>query len=297
MSAGVLPLSNIGYSVDRLNLDTEAVEAQHLIKMSGDGGLHKVYTGIAFLPLNNLSLGVNVGFLWGKLKRNTNVYFPNITGPNGAKQTAHNTTVSLKGVTLDFGAQYIYKLSKSRRLTFGAVYSPKISLKNDVEVVVVQNVVDINKYKSSYDLAASYGFGVSYQIDKKFTVSTDVLYQKWSDVKYFGEKGVLSDLTRIGAGVEFLPNYFSRNYFAKVKYRFGAHIANPYYKIDGVRASKEFGVSAGFGLPLPQGKSQLNVSAELVRVNGQKSRFVDETMFRINLGLVFNEKWFFKRKI
>lgn len=298
MSVGVLPISNVGYSIEQADVAQSSTEAYNVIKRTGNGGIHKIYAGIAAMPMKNLSVGMNVGFLWGSLKRNMNIYFPNLpTGTGSTKQTARNTTVSLRGLTFDFGAQYIHKLANDKSLTFGVVFTPKVSLHNDIEVVSVENVVTIDNRESKYDLASSLGFGVSYQVARKLTISADGFYQKWDKAKYYGEEGALSNYARVAAGVEYLPNYMSRTYFAKVKYRFGAHLATPYYKIDGVRASKEYGVSAGLGLPLPQGKSQLNISAEFVRVNGQKSHFLNETMFRINLGLVFNERWFFKRKI
>lgn len=301
MSIGLLPISNIGYSVNDIVVDEDNKDANHVIIRSGNGGLHKVYAGWGIIPMKNLSVGLNVGFFWGDLDRNTTLYFPNVTQPNGSGSLQQNrlTNVDLKGVALDFGIQYDYKLSNSKSLLIGATYSPKTKLSNKITRTYVQDqiITDTKRTESSYDVAAKYGFGVAYQVDKKLLLSGDILYQRWSKAKYNDETNGLCDLLRIGVGAEILPNYYSRNLFAKMKYRLGAYYSNPYYKVDGVRATREYGVSAGFGIPLPQGKSLLNISAQFVQVKGRRSNFLDETMIRLNIGLVFNERWFFKRKI
>ena len=60
------------------------------------------------------------------------------------------------------------------------------------------------------------------------------------------------DRGRISVGAEYLPNPMGRSYLSHVKYRLGAYYSKPYYKIDGVRAADEYGVTAGFGLPIPE---------------------------------------------
>ena len=79
--------------------------------------------------------------------------------------------------------------------------------------------------------------------------------------------------------------------------RIKLQISLPYYKIDGVRAAKEYGVSAGFGLPIPRTRSMVSVSAQYVHTQGERATFLDENTLRICIGITFNERWFFKRKV
>jgi hypothetical protein len=88
-----------------------------------------------------------------------------------------------------------------------------------------------------------------------------------------------------------------RSYFSAVKYRVGAHYSKPYYKIDGVDAAKEYGVSFGFGLPLATSRSLINLTAQYVRTSGQMNNFLNENTLRICVGITFNEGWFFKSKV
>ena len=98
-------------------------------------------------------------------------------------------------------------------------------------------------------------------------------------------------------GAEYIPNLLGRSYLAHIKYRLGAYYSKPYYKIDGVRAADEYGVTAGFGLPIPRTRSVLSLSAQYVRTKGTQAAFLNENTLRICIGVTFNERWFFKRKV
>ena len=65
----------------------------------------------------------------------------------------------------------------------------------------------------------------------------------------------------------------------------------------GARAANEYGVTAGFGLPLPRSRSVLSISAQYVRMQGTESRFLNENTLRLCIGVTFNEQWFWKRKV
>lgn len=295
ISAGVLPISNVGYNMVELDR-TENVEAINQITRMGDGGLHQFYMGLGFRPLKDLSIGLNVSYLWGTVNHNTTIYFPNALLASD-KSKIRNKSTSLKGVKLDFGAQYTLALTENQSLTLGAVFSPKMKLNNDIETVSQQNVVVIQNYSSKFDIPTSFGFGVAYNWNKKLTVAADYSQQNWSDAKLEGKTGALEDYRKIALGAEYVPNEISRNYLQTIKYRMGMYYSDPYYKIDNVRAAREYGVSAGLGLPLPKIKSLINISAQYIRVNNRSAHFLKENYFRINLGLIFNERWFVKRKI
>ena len=293
MSMGVLPVTNRGYNFSDSRINDNP-EASHIVNYKGSGGLHRGYMGFAINPMKRLSVGANVSYLWGTLKHDINILFPNSISSNS--NTYRKRSIILKGVKLDFGAQYILPINERHELTFGAVYSPKLSISNDIEVESLDNTLEFDKYSSKFDLPTSYGLGVAYNKDKKLLVALDVMREEWSKARFRNEYSML-DQTRVSVGAEYLPALFSRNYFATIKYRVGFYYSTPYYKINNQRAAKEFGVSAGFGIPIPKVKSQLNISAQYVRVSGKTDDFLSENHIRINLGLVFNERWFFKRKI
>ena len=112
-----------------------------------------------------------------------------------------------------------------------------------------------------------------------------------------GNKDAFVDRYKIAAGAEFLPDPIGRSILKRIKYRAGAYYNAPYYKLDGVRASKEWGVSAGFSVPVLRSRSYINISGQYARVNGQAANFIHENQLRVNIGITFNERWFYKTRV
>ena len=77
----------------------------------------------------------------------------------------------------------------------------------------------------------------------------------------------------------------------------GGYYSDPYTKVDGQDGTREYGVSAGFGFPLFQSKSILNISGQYVRVSPKVKGMLEENYLKINIGLTFNERWFMKWKV
>lgn len=300
MSIGLLPFSNVGYSMGEYRENTEFPEHSSTLQFSGDGGLHQLYVGAGFKILKNLSVGANISYLWGDVTHMRYEDFP-LDGSALPLTTTNNT--SIKSYKLDFGAQYTQQFSKKHEVTLGAVFSPGHNLNNDS---YVQNqlgdsdtgaTINTKDTIATFGLPMSFGVGASYVYDNRLTVGADFTLQNWSSVEYMNKKDALCNRTKIAVGAEFLPNPLGRSYFGHVKYRLGAYYSQPYYKIDGERAAKEYGVTAGFGLPIPRTRSVLSLSAQYVRTQGTKSMFLNENTLRICVGVTFNERWFFKRKV
>lgn len=59
----------------------------------------------------------------------------------------------------------------------------------------------------------------------------------------------------------------------------------------------EYGASVGFGLPLIDNRSLVNLSFEYVKIRPELRTMIDEQYFRFTVNYTFNELWFFKRKV
>ena len=106
--------------------------------------------------------------------------------------------------------------------------------------------------------------------------------------------------TKVAVGGEWQPDAYSNKYLRRVQYRLGASFATSYYKVDGVDGPKEFGVSAGLGLPVSRNasnRSMVNVSFQWLRSAPGNSSLMSENYLRLSVGITFNERWFMKRRI
>ena len=300
MSVGVFPFSNVGYSMGETREDTGNSANSSTVTYSGEGGLHQAYVGLGFKIFKNFSVGANISYLWGDITRTSELKFP----ADATKfPFTHTLSTDIKDYKLDFGIQYTQQWGKKNALTLGAVFSPKRDL-NSTTVIgeMVGNTTTGSTYSSrdsvaTFGLPMTVGVGLAYVYDKRLTVGADFMMQQWDKVSYLNDDNAFCSRMRVGVGAEYIPNLLGRSYLSHIKYRVGAYYSLPYYKIDGQRAAKEFGVSAGFGLPIPRTGSFLSVTAQYARTKGSKVTFVDENTLRLVIGVTFNERWFFKRKV
>ena len=300
ISIGMLPYSNIGYNISQSYENTENSAASYVTTYNGEGGLHQLYFGAGFKIFKNLSVGANISYLWGGITRTTTESFPQSTSNY---PFIIQSSVDIQSYKLDFGIQYTQPFGKKHSVTLGAVYSPGHNLNNTAyELRQSGNTGDAGTTVTQTDIHADYGIpttvgaGLAYVYDDRLTVGVDGLLQNWDKVSYEGRKEFCKR-AKIALGAEFIPNPRGRNYLAFVKYRVGAYYSKPYYKIFGERAANEYGVTAGFGLPIPRTRSMVSVSAQYVHTKGTTAAFLDENTLRLCIGITFNERWFFKRRV
>lgn len=313
MSIGLLPFSNIGYSVSDIQTNEDKTLNTYR-SFSGEGGLHQLYVGLGVKVLKNFSIGANASYLWGDIDRTRTVLFPEVSEAYYYRQTSG---VSISNYKLDFGMQYTQTIGKKHLITLGMVYSPKHRIADSYSIVTQMlsnqsSIVSSTALKPNaiLELPNAFGVGFTYKYDSRLTVGLDYSLQQWSKARFGLETKVADEIQldfdktydycdrhKISVGAEYIPNLIGRSYLSHIKYRLGAYYTTPYYKIDGKKAAREYGVTAGFGLPVPRSRSILSVSGQFVHVSGQEAAFVNENIFRVSIGLTFNERWFFKRRV
>ncbi|WP_291529711.1 hypothetical protein [Bacteroides sp. UBA939] len=300
MSIGMLPYSNVGYSMESYNENEEFSGSSYSTKYSGEGGLHQLYVGAGFKILENLSVGANISYLWGDISHSRNISFP----LDGTKYgSIKQESMSVQSYKLDFGAQYTQQFGKKHSATLGVVFSPGHNLSNESTVTNMMgnpsNGYTTNSKDTTLTLGTpiTLGAGVTYTYNNRLTVGMDVMFQKWGDVTFMNDPDAFCNRTKISVGAEYIPNEMGRSYFSHIKYRLGAYYSKPYYKVRGMSAANEYGLTAGFALPLPRNRSVISLSAQYVGMQGAESGFVNENTLRVCIGVTFNERWFWKRKV
>ncbi len=274
MGLGLKPVSSVGYKYG-------VEEDDGSVKTSiGSGGINQVYGALSYNLFERISIGANIGYLFGEMYHRRRVEFPNTT----ATPTTTTDTLSMSGLVFDFGAQYMQPIGKDQRLVFGAVYTPKLMIKKGKE------------------MPEKYAVGVSYAKNNKWLIGADYSLQKWSDVEFEGRINEFNDRTKVNLGGEYIPNARGRNYFGRIRYRLGANYANSY--ITPVTQGKDFvfdeyGVSCGFGFPLTGGRSMLNLAFEYRKTNPKEHIVgaIKEQSFNFTVSYTFNELWFHQRKV
>lgn len=299
-AVGFTPYSNVGYKFSRTSDIENSDDVTLTNTFYGDGGLQQIFGGIGFKILDNLSIGANVGYLYGEIDYQTLA-----TLSNGGDQTTTYNNISINSYIANFGLQYTQKLSKTDKVTLGLVYGLGHDLKS-TETKGIQ-VTDGSSYselteetiKDSYGIPSTFGAGLTWQHKQNLTVGADYTLQQFENVKYDNSTDFYKNRTRIGAGIEYMPSLYGRNYLSRIRYRAGAYYSSSYMKQPEYDGPKEWGVSAGFGLPLHlfQRNTVLSITGQYVRVLPSVKGMLSENRFVLKLGLTFNEHWFMKWRV
>lgn len=162
----------------------------------------------------------------------------------------------------------------------------------------------------AHSLPTMYGVGLMWNHSNQWKVGLDYTLQKWgaegyptfemknNEATYCLKDGIYKDRSKFNFGAQYCYNERDRAFLKRVQYRLGASYATPYYKMNGVDGPKEISVSAGFGIPIMNSynsRSLLNISGQWVK--NSADGLIKENVFRINIGLTFNEGWFKKWKM
>ena len=303
VSVGVLPYTNIGYSYN--SKSTVNQEYGTLTEAySGEGGLHEAFIGMGWHLLKPLSIGVNAGYLWGDLDKSV------ISANSNISTLKKSYSTEIKSYKLDAGIQWCQPLSKRDVVTLGATVGIGHKLGADAKLDII-NVTNTDttsfKAENAYEIPWSWGVGLAWQHANSLTVAADLEMKQWGktsyptykDGMYLHSNDIMKDQMKVNIGAEWIPNsYDVKNYLNRVHYRIGAGLSTPYYKINGTDGPKDYSVSVGLGLPIQNhynSRSIVNISGQWVHSSAKN--FITENMFRINVGITFNERWFAKWKV
>jgi hypothetical protein len=311
MNIGLWPVTRINYSIERQEPFNGMPEYDSINTLfEGNGGTYEVYTGTGF-NVKNLSLGFNVGYLFGSKDYSTKRY---VLTDSAAflYPSMHTNNTSLGGVFVNGGLQYTIRIGKENMLRLGGFGSLKRDFKARNEEVVQTfqesattgeidsiDVISTVSKTGKIRYPGNYGVGVMYYKGDKWLLGADFNQTKWSDYRYFAAADSVQDSWSFHLGGQIIPNAFSgKSYWSRVTYRAGL-----WYGKDYVRVTNDlpiWGVSLGFGLPMrppsySNQRSVINTAFEFGQ-RGNNSNVIRENFFKISLGLTLSDVWFIKRK-
>lgn len=292
-SFGLLPYSSVGYAYG-----TELSNGSD--SRSGSGGFNQLYLGAGYRPFKNFSVGFNFAYLFGSTSNTTLI---------ASSSTSYFTRVmKIRDWNAQVGVQYSQPLGNGRDLlTLGATFQPKKSFHGEAwgtSFDSQDNQVDTIGFTSmsgNYEQPTSIGVGLSYIFDKRLTVETDLTYQQWSKAKYQPISGFESqsmkfdDRWKIAAGLQYTPNRRG-SYAGAMLFRAGVFYNHDYLNYNGNNV-RDYGASIGVGLPVPNGKTTINLGLEWRHRETSPTKLITENYLNITLGVNFNELWFWKNRI
>lgn len=318
---GLRPITKINYKIERrerlfdpgtgLPIDSAATE------FFGDGGANLVSLGTGF-GSNNLKIGFNFGYLFGKKDYSTRRTL--INDSIEYNRSNHQTRTSYGDIYLNAGIQYkmLLKKDSSRYLQLGAYGNLKNDLNSRRDVIretfsrsidgadfrldSVQEQLDV-KGEIIYPPAFGAGFVIEqYPSAEKggWLFGADFNWTGWERYRNYGQIDSVQDNWYLKFGGHIRPQIGKRNYFSRVIYRAGFTIGSDYVKV--AKNLPEYGFSLGFGLPvanynrLSQGQfAVVNLALEYIK-RGNDENILKENLFRLSASFSLSDFWFVKRR-
>ena len=303
-SAGILPFSNLGYSI----IDSKSMDNVTSVTYSydADGGLLQLYWGNAFKICKGLSIGLNASYMFGTLSYSQSAIYDGSYFFN----TRVSRTILVDGIYLSGGIQYFTTIKNKHRLGFGLVYENTAYLwTKQTDFIynysvsgtseVLNDSVSYNNGKSNMRIPQTIGGGISYQYKDKLWITADVAWKNYSKFAVGGETcNEMRDAITTSAGLQFVTNATSSNYLKKIRLRVGARYTTGQIVLNN-HPIQDFSVSFGLGFPLKlySNNSSLGVMFEYGQMGTIKYNLVKENYFRISLHFTLQEKWYQRVKL
>ncbi len=303
-SLGLVPFSDVGYNVQ--NNDNYSNTGKIELIYAGSGGINRLYWGNAFQPVRNFSIGMNISYLFGSMKREAIVLFPDSAYAMNFREAFF---VTMNDLYFDFGAQYKVKLKNDLFLNLGVVYAPTLSMASKTDILAYNflqtstgtesprdTLIRQSGYNGRIIIPTMLGGGFSLEKTDKWMIGVDYKWQNWEKFRAFNMSDSLVNSWQVSVGGEIIPkadNY--TNFLARMHYRMGFMYNKSYLRLLG-QDINEYSISLGVGIPLRGMKTMLNLGAAYGSRGNTTNNLIKESYFKIVVGFSIYERWFIKRK-
>lgn len=293
-SFGIVPFSSVGYSINRANY-VEGMDHKYISNYKGSGGISRFYFANAIKLFKQLSLGVNMSYLFGPLTQEEYIK-PTEVVP----EIMFERKDFLQSMYFDFGLQY--KLSSQKHdYSFGLTYAFEQNLNSEHSTTVYDSSYKIlNEYKEKTDYLAVpqiIGVGIGMKSDK-YRFALDYTFQNWSGVQYPIQYDEFTDSHKFAFGTEL--NLWERRainpFYKNWTYRFGFSYESSYLKF-GNSTITDKNITLGLGIPMYGAISKMDFSVTAGFNGTNTNNLIQEKYLMFNIGFSLNEIAFLKRKI
>jgi hypothetical protein len=313
------PFSVVGYNIttqDSTNTEIGSITRN----FTGEGGTYN-FTWSNAVKYKNLSLGLNLSYLFGKIDY-TNQLFVNNNFASFV--TSSENGVGISGFQYNVGLIYNHyfnldefneqKSTTLKQLSIGLYGNSKTSYTSTESQLSIARQISLTGLALSTDtlgsiqnekfdgvLPSELGFGISYYHGEKFALGLDYVRNDWSKFQGNFVNNPLKSTYKLSFGGFYRPNYKSiSSYFSRVYYRFGVHyrlVPSEDLIINGGESIRDVGLNFGMGMPFFYQRkishANIGVSAGYL---GQGTA-IEERYVKLTFSFTFNDdEWFVKRK-
>ncbi len=302
-SFGMLPVTENSYSFSNPLQSVNGTDTiRYISTLSGSGGLNRLEAGIGVQVTSWLSVGYSPSLVLGTIRNSQSVFFQSI----GYQSFDKEAVLSNIGFGNRFGVFALRKSLFGTRdyLALGAVASLPVDLNSDLlekESQLINGVAQQSRNKvgrGQNQLPGEYTVGLTYSPASSWLVTAEVLKQDWASYKDFNgaTPEYLKNRTRVGGGVQFVPDGRGESIFNRFLYRAGMSYDSGHLELSNTGISTVL-FSAGLGIPSRAPGSSLDLSLDYGFRGTTSHDLVREQIFTFRVSFNLSELMFLQRKI
>ncbi len=290
---GLTPFSSVGYSIEtENNVEGSAMSFSNVLFGSGD--IDRVYMGNSFNITKNLALGIHLSYLFGVIDYSESLRISEFNKTITSKNENY-----FRNFYFDYGLQYHFNINNVR-FGVGFIYSNQQKIYAKSEFTVIENTDTLelisNEKYHAYSIPQYFGIGLSAQ-NQHLTVALDYKLtdklQNDSEIEGLRYK----NSNRFSFGVDYIPSLNTKSsYFGKIHYMAGAYYKTSNLVLFGKQINEQ-AVTFGFGLPIGNRISYLQISSEIGSRGTIQSNLIKENFVRLNVSFSLHDIWFIHNKI
>ena len=311
MCLGFKPIAHTYYSlVDTLTTATGSPIGNAARSYNGEGSINYAYLGGAY-RFHEVSVGFNLGYMFGTIQNNTAVVPIDIFGINRAFTAEYNNFTRIGGLYWKAGLMYEHKIDSDYSFRIGGTFamsqnlneqlsSYQVSVYNFGDTIVNDTTSNSGVSHGKLTMPYTYSIGVMFTKTDKWSMGLDYTTTKWSQFNSNPDVsrnvGIANSAYKIAFGGEYTPDINSiRNYFSHVTYKYGVYYGTDYLNLVNTTIPY-YGLTVGASLPFRRNTSKLHAALDIGRLGNTANSQVQETYVRFTLGFSFNDRWFIPRK-
>jgi hypothetical protein len=290
-TVGLTPFSSVSYKINTTRQLGGISEVDY--RYEGDGTISRLYWGNGFSIGKNLSLGLNISYIFGTISRRESV-----NTLNQASTLTYENRINTNKFDWDAGLQYEVHLKKDKSLVMGVIGDTESTFQGNQKNYLLDGPLDTLRTskgeKLSYKIPQSYGFGLALQTSRSI-VAADLKFDHWNAVNNEHQNVTFLDVWKFSMGYMNRGNPDAISYLGAVSFRAGFHVQRYPLKIKDINLPW-WGLSAGISMPMFDNRSSINISYSFDSLGTTQHGLILQQSQHIMFDVVIRDLWGVRRK-
>lgn len=302
---GLMPYTDVGYKIENTVNNGEFEEYR---RFQGSGGLNRVFAGVAYKVLPQLSVGIDGQYNFGNIETKSIVALPNVPVQYPTREINDS---EYNGFSFNVGLMYQAKLNGKYDWFTSATFTPQVTLAGSTErqyatityansgAELIVDEVTVSVGNDDVKLPSKFTFGTGIGNKTKWFAGAEYTFRQSNELGNRFDNVTSAGFEsghKIALGGYYVPNYQSyNNYLKKITYRAGLRFEKTGLVVNN-ESINDYGLTLGLGLPLPYLTSNLNMGVEFGRRGTTNANLIQENYVNFFVSFSLGDRWFIKRK-